>query len=306
MAEPFHLETNYRKDSNIKYPPFCNVYFEKYFYQYITKAYGEGRIEKWLYDRYIPVFWNEVQISKTYDDTVATRVRNDDNEYIWLLWDLLQRLPKNEIFFTVVQHDDGITISSKPENLVTFALGGAGNIPVPLTYDIIPDLDHYIRTRKTIFCSFVGSLTHPCREKMVEILKDKDDVFIKTTEWSNQIASENQMTYLDIMSKSRFTLAPRGYGKTSFRLYEALKMGSIPVYIYDNMWLPYQQIIDWTKMAVLVHVDELDGLYDKLKNITENDITEMLDYYKMVEYLFSYDGMCEYILNIASQIKWEN
>ena len=34
ITEPFYREPRFREDSKIKYPPFCNVYFEKYFYEY--------------------------------------------------------------------------------------------------------------------------------------------------------------------------------------------------------------------------------------------------------------------------------
>jgi len=33
---------------------------------------------------------------------------------------------------------------------------------------------------------------------------------------------------------SKFALCPRGYGKTSFRIQEALQYGAIPVYISDE------------------------------------------------------------------------
>ena len=100
---------------------------------------------------------------------------------------------------------------------------------------------------------------------------------------------------MDISSKSGFTLAPQGYGKTSFRMYEALRLNSIPVYIYDNEWLPYKEVLDWSKLAVTVHIDDIVTLYDRLKGISDEQITEMLDYYHSVEHYFTYDGMCEYI-----------
>jgi hypothetical protein len=131
---------------------------------------------------------------------------------------------------------------------------------------------------------------------MVKVLENRQDVFIMTNEWTNEILKENQTLYLNIMSKSRFTLAPRGYGRTSFRLYEALRLGSIPVYIYDEPWLPYTEEIDWSKMAVLVHVDELGGIYERLCSITEDEVAAMLAYYKKHSHLFSYEGMCEYIV----------
>jgi len=296
----FHREHRFRENSSIRYPPFCTVYFEKYFYEYIAKAYLEKRIGPAIYEHYIPVFWTEIQISKRYDDTLANKVRTPDNDFLWKLWGLLSTMSKQRNYFTVVQHDDGITMSSKPANLITFAMGGVGNIPLPLTYNDTPEFNTYKNKDKTVFCSFVGSLTHPCREHMVRLLENKPGVFIVTNEWTNDIKEENQLLYLNVMSRSRFTLAPRGYGKTSFRLYEALRLGSVPIYIYDDKWLPYTDKIEWEKMAVLVHLDELDSLYDKIRGITDEEVTEMVRYYEEHSHLFSYDGMCEYIINSFS------
>jgi hypothetical protein len=45
---------------------------------------------------------------------------------------------------------------------------------------------------------------------------------------------------------SVFTLSPRGYGRTSFRLFELLQYGSVSVYLYDDVaWTPYQHGADF-------------------------------------------------------------
>lgn len=277
----------FRVDSGIVYPPFSKMYFEKYFYQYITQLYQDKKITQEQFDSYIPVFWTELQIIPGYDKPQ--------------LQSLLDELPKNKPLFTVVQHDDGI-VFDVPSNLITFAMGGTGNIPLPLTYDNLDLFDDYKINAKTIFCSFVGSITHPCREKMLRTLENETGVLLVTDTWTNVIGEERQKLFLNVASKSRFTLAPRGYGKTSFRMYEALRLNSIPVYIYDDPWLPYQELLDWAKLAILVHVDDLDQLYNRLKNITDEQISEMLDYYATVEKYFTYDGMCEYILENTTKL----
>jgi len=54
------LFTPFRFDSGIIYPPpFSQIYFEKYFYNYIQLF--NNRIFK---IDYIPVFWTELQISE--------------------------------------------------------------------------------------------------------------------------------------------------------------------------------------------------------------------------------------------------
>ena len=79
-------------------------------------------------------------------------------------------------------------------------------------------------------------------------------------------------------------------------MYETLRLNSISVYNYDDAWLPYNDVLDWSKLAVLVHIDDIDTLYNRLKEISDEQIIEMLDYYHSVEHNFTYDGMCEYVL----------
>jgi hypothetical protein len=44
------------------------------------------------------------------------------------------------------------------------------------------------------------------------------------------------------ISRSKFNLAPRGFGRTSYRLAEIIQIGRIPVYLYDDIsWLPYEE-----------------------------------------------------------------
>ena len=48
------------------------------------------------------------------------------------------------------------------------------------------------------------------------------------------------LKWKDTTAASAMTLAYRGYGATSFRLYEALHLGSVPIYAWAQLaWLPY-------------------------------------------------------------------
>lgn len=265
----------FRKDSGIIYPPFSTIYFEKYFYKYIMSSNNQKMI-----DKYIPVYWTENQISTCDSDKCQK---------------LIDSLQKDTTYFTIVQHDDGITMV-KMHNTIVFGMGGVGNIPLPLTYENSELFETYKNTPKTIFCSFIGSITHPCRKELCYAIIDKPNVFIKVQNWTNTVSETAQKLFIDITSNSRFTLSPRGYGKTSFRMYEALKLGSIPVYVYDDPWLPYTEILDWNKLAVLIHINDIPTMYERLCKITDNDIYTMLAYYDKYKHLFTFDGMCEYIV----------
>ena len=60
--------------------------------------------------------------------------------------------------------------------------------------------------------------------------------------------------WLQFIHKSKFNLAPRGYGRTSYRLAEIIQVGRIPVYMYDDYpWLPYQGTnLDFSNLMLLM------------------------------------------------------
>jgi hypothetical protein len=272
----------FRKDSGIVYPPFSKIYFEKYFFNYMLQ-------HPEFMDKYIPIFWTENQIPVLHKALAEKRQK------------AVGTLKKDTVYFTVVQHDDGITNTRLPKTVI-FGMGGVGTIPLPLTYENTELFQKYKDVPKTIFCSFIGSLTHPCRLESVKQLREKPNVVIMTNPWSSNVSAENQTKFLEIMSQSRFSLAPRGYGKSSFRMYEALNMKSVPVYVYDEPWLPYKEILDWSKMAVLVHVKDIPTLYETLDAISDEEIANMHAYYEKYKHLFTYDGMCEYILKKFNEL----
>lgn len=45
-------------------------------------------------------------------------------------------------------------------------------------------------------------------------------------------------TYLDLIADSKFVLCPRGYGTSSFRIFEAMALGRVPVIISDKWQQP--------------------------------------------------------------------
>lgn len=67
-------------------------------------------------------------------------------------------------------HDDGIA-QKLPKNTIVFAVGGEGDIPLPLIYeDVCSELQKFPKIpfeNKDILCSFVGRLTHRVRKEIV-------------------------------------------------------------------------------------------------------------------------------------------
>ncbi len=213
------------------------------------------------------------------------------DKYHKYLQEFVNSLPRNEKYWTIVQHDDGPKVEF-PFDIKIFAAGGnPGNaIAIPLVCDPheIPD-----KAEKDIFCSFIGNInTHEIRMKTIDAIFGKDKVWI---------GRKYGREYGQYVARSKFSLCPRGYGKTSFRLYEAIWLSSIPVYISDEFWIPYKDELDWTQFSVMITEQEIPDLYDILQSISDERYEEMMDNLKAVRSLFTFDGTFEAIKGILER-----
>jgi hypothetical protein len=152
---------------------------------------------------------------------------------------------------------------------------------------------------KNMLCSFVGTLTHYVRHHIVNRLQNNKNfhLFIKHS-WSANVEENHQINFIENTIHSKFALAPRGYGRSSFRFFEIFKLGTIPIYVWDDIeWLPYKDVIDYSKICISIHITELNKLEDILLNIDEIKYNEMIENYNKISYMFELDYMCEYIYN---------
>ena len=250
MKNIVETPSNFIIRTNHIYPPGNDMIFEEYFFN----LFSNHNIET---DRiYIPVLWTNFYISRGY----ATNDMSD-------LQNFLDSLPRNKKYFTIVQWDDGIKNNLNGLDIISFASGGVGDYPIPL----INKPHNKSIKEKNIFASFIGNINgrHSIREKMRDRLSNKEGYYI-----SESAGFDN---FKDIMERSIFSLCPRGYGKTSFRINESLNLGSIPVYIYDEPWIPFMDILNFEDYGILIHDSEINSIDEKLKSYTPQDINNLLN-----------------------------
>lgn len=263
--------------TNHIYPPGNDMIFEEYF---MNEFYKSG-IQT---DRiYIPILWTNFYISRGY----ATQDMSD-------LQNFLNSLPRDKKYFTIVQWDDGIKNDLNDLDLKSFASGGVGAYPIPLINK------SYIKQikEKNIFASFIGKIQgrHSVREIMRDSLSNKEGYVISE--------SAGFDSFKDIMERSVFSLCPRGYGKTSFRINESLNLGSIPVYIYDEPWIPFSNLIDFNEYGVLVHVNDLSNLDNILKSYSQEKINLLQkNGEKVYNEYYRYDSCYNKIIEILKNEK---
>lgn len=272
-----------RHPTDIVYPPFLKGhYLEEYFSLHNTKG------------GYIDAYWTNLQNDPRFNHGFNRIVQESvDDKY-----------PPTRHYFTLVQHDDGIRIQLPP-NTTVYGAGGTGDVPIPLIYE---DTDRKLESfpkksfqKKGIVCSFVGSITHEVRQHLMNQLHQKPWFQHTVVGWTNQIDQGKQDSFVETTRNSRFCLAPRGYGRTSFRFYEAFQLGSIPIYVWDDIeWLPYKEFLDYSKFCVSIHVSRVHELESILLGIDEAKYEKMWREYEKIKHWFTLEGMTQYILERES------
>lgn len=242
------------------YPPYhTGKYLEEYFFNW----FGKNKVDT---DRnYLDVFWTNIYCNAANGNMPLVNIQNEINA-----------VDKSGKYFTVCQHDDG-PMEQLPKDTLIFSAGGnrtAGNIiPIPL---ICSPLGYIVNERKEIFCSFAGSLTHPLRNTTIQKWASDPDFVVLAQNWMATVPQKNLVLFKTLCSKSKFTLCPRGYGKTSFRLYEAMQLGSVPVYISDEHYLPWADELDWDQFCVIIKPEQIESLKDILESYTDSRINKMV------------------------------
>lgn len=223
---------------------------------------------------YIPILWTNVYLRYGFGPQPAAQA-------------VLDRLDPDKKYFTVVLNDDGI-LEKVPPNVKVFGCS-AGDVPIPMLCDPHP----VTPTRRDILASFIGKLDGYNNRTGVRgemrMLAGLPDLVVS----DESVDSES---YRWLMQRSTFALCPRGYGRTSYRMYEAIQLGTIPVYIYDDPWLPYQDELDWSEFAVLCSVNQLPELPLRLRSFTRHQVASMQLRLKAVfpDY-FTMEAMCRQI-----------
>lgn len=224
---------------------------------------------------YLSILWTGYHKNNKY---------GQDIDALWKLQSFINNLDRTKKYYTIVQYDDGLLVDVSFLDIKIFAMSGDRiDYPLPLIckpHSYIPE-----NNNKELLVNFIGRNTHPIREKILAI---------KQEGWYISDKKHQLDTYCNIIGKSVFTLCPRGYGQTSFRIQEALQYGSIPVYISDDFIFPHN--IYFKKYGVLL--EENENIFVVLNRMTSDYIYELqMKGQEAYRQLYSYEANKQFILN---------
>lgn len=153
-------------------------------------------------------------------------------------------------------------------------------IPLMMTdeWDILcenKDLIHTLRSsRKEYTFNFVGQCNYMGRD--IFRCLDLDSYDFEDTMPVYSLSKEDKkqklISFLNRISKSKFVFCPRGIGSSSFRAYQAMMVGSIPIITGMNDY-PFQNIVDWDQICIrgdLLNIRNLIELALKKTDIEYN------------------------------------
>jgi FkbM family methyltransferase len=184
--------------------------FEEWFY----KNFG---FEDQLPDVvYLPIFWNSFYTNEaSKQPEIAIR---EMQAY-------LKGLDKSKKYYTINTYDLGLLNDLEGLDVVLFSTSEGKYVTHVIPAACTPHKFQFKGVKKDIFLSFVGNITDPCRQEMIDFLpKGNPDYYISTK-------AHTLEEYCKVLARSKYVLCPKGRGTSaSFRASEALQYGAIPVY----------------------------------------------------------------------------
>ncbi len=161
----------------------------------------------------------------------------------------------------------------------------------------------FSKTPKYLY-SFFGARSSDIRRKLFNIKHHPRSIMLETAQhifYGGNRPKSPQVQYAELMSDSKFVLAPKGIGTSSVRLFEILRAGRIPVVISDNLVLPPGP--DWNKCSVQVLESEVDKIPEILEKHEASWPENSKVARKAYEDFFAPDTIFNYFIDSIGKLK---
>jgi hypothetical protein len=266
------------------YPKHNNDYgIEQDFLRFLKKNSGliaeNARGATW---HYLPVFWTRWHLNNNYG-----------TGNVEILQQLVDRCLIDPMkTFTICQYDDGPLVDLGGTRLFLASRKTANGHDVPLLSK--KHRRPFFNPTKRYLASFAGRLsTHPIRAEMNEVFKFRPDVIISNGDLGSQFFVRQTL-------ESFISLCPRGYGGSSFRFFESMQLGVVPLLIGDIDTRPFKNFIKWESYSYFANSP--DQVTDILNSVKKEALLTMGNSCrKLYKESLAFQKWCPLVLNELSQ-----
>lgn len=240
---------------------------------------------------YLPIFWNRLYINWNWGQDGLDKIHRE----------IMRLVSRNRPTFMIAEYD---VPAMQPFfdlcNMTVFVASrhndDNGCIGIPLLCSAHKGTSTWPPPGRTQLASFVGNLkTYGLRSQMQEQLGDMEGVNIRQ-------GNHGPAHFARLMLDSQTALAPRGYGGSSFRFYEAMQLGAVPYLIGDIDTRPFGPWIDWDACSLYSQtIDQVKA------TLTDKDTLSLLDVMgeraKLVWHeQLRYGKWCDYVIKELEQL----
>lgn len=232
---------------------------------------------------YLPVYWTRYHWNHDHGRTGGEFLQQQASGQIL----------DEEKTFTVCQDSDGTKVDLGKTVLFLASRRGE-SFDVPLL--IYPHETPSPWPAKRWLASFMGKLrTHPIRSEMQRSLSKRDGTNI-------QDGVRDVSLFVEQILQSYIALCPRGYGPTSFRFYEAMQLGVVPLLISDVDNRPFKAFLPWDQISL--YAELVEDIEDILNSCTVQELFRMGESAQVVWYQdLAFGKWCRYVLKELETLK---
>ena len=181
-------------------------------------------------------------------------------------------------YVTVCQHDRGLlhfapskSVALKLTNLLVLSAGGNGHVAVPLLKQEEKLLKQDEKPKRVMTCVATINKLRPARG----VMRKEIEAALRTPAEKANVLYYHGDQWKQKLAESAMALTPRGSGRTTFSMYEAIQMGDVPLYLWDDYeWLPYRgsRAADWDQLGLSVRIGTFAQRKDELWSLAADPV----------------------------------
>ncbi|GAB2223897.1 hypothetical protein Droror1_Dr00004642 [Drosera rotundifolia] len=214
------------------------------------------------------------------------------------------RRSKGKDHVLVAHHPNSMLYARKKLGAAIFVLADFGRYPPKLANlrkDVIAPYKHVVRSvsanssapfeQRPILAYFQGAIYRKdggaVRQELFYLLKDEKDVQFKFGSVQRKGIREASQG----MAASKFCMNIAGDTPSSNRLFDSIVSHCVPVIISDEIELPFEEVLDYSKFCIFVRASDATKpgfLLNLLRGIKKDEWTTMWDRLKEVAHYFEY------------------